>query len=147
MKDIYGVCMWANIRCAHNAIIPYCGRDCKLLTKTHFTLYIPELNWLARGWTADASGHKKGRRANPTELFKYLRDCMNGYAAALLHNPEREMPAECVTMSELRSMLSHLQRQDEEKVAKAAENASKRRKTKWANTFSLKWGFTGGHFL
>merc|ERR1712139_440851 len=49
-------------------------------------------------------------KANPTELFKYLRDCMNGYAAALLHNPEREMPAECVTMSELRSMLTHLRR-------------------------------------
>ena len=70
-------------------------------------------------------------KANPTELFKYLRDCMNGYAAALLHNPQRQMPLECMTLPELRSMLGDLEQQDKAKVAKAAEKAAaKRHKTK-----------------
>ena len=70
-------------------------------------------------------------KANPTELFKYLRDCMNGYAAALLHNPQRKMPLECVTLPELQKMLNDLQRQDDEKAEKAAQKAKeKRRKTK-----------------
>ena len=66
-------------------------------------------------------------KANPTELFKYLRDCMNGYAAALLHNPQRQMPLECMTLPELRSMLGDLEQQDKAKVAKAAEKAAAKR--------------------
>ena len=56
---------------------------------------------------------------------------MNGYAAAMLHDPQRKMPLECITLPELRKMLSDLQKQDEDKAAKAAEKAAaKRRKTK-----------------
>ena len=66
-------------------------------------------------------------KANPTDLFKYLRDCMNGYAAALLHNPDREMPLECVTMAELKAMLAYRQNQDR---MKAEKTDAKRRKKK-----------------
>ena len=69
-------------------------------------------------------------KANPTDLFKYLRDCMNGYAAALLNNPDREMPLECVTMAELKAMLAYRRHQDSMKAEKAAENAKKKRRKK-----------------
>ena len=67
-------------------------------------------------------------KANPTDLFKYLRDCMNGYAAALINDPEREMPLECVTMPELRAMLQYRRHQDSMKAEKAAEQAKKKRR-------------------
>lgn len=67
-------------------------------------------------------------KANPTDLFKYLRDSMNGYAAAMLNDPDREMPVECITMSELSSMLKSLAEQDAMKAAKKAEQAAKKRK-------------------
>ena len=79
-------------------------------------------------------------KANPTDLFKYLRDSMNGYAAAMLNDPDREMPVECITMSELSSMLKSLAEQDAMKAAKKAEQAAKKRK-KWNfefKPFSLK---------
>ena len=50
------------------------------------------------------------------------------HAAALLHNPQRHMPLECMTLPELRSMLGDLKRQDEAKVAKAAEQAAAKQK-------------------
>ena len=67
-------------------------------------------------------------KANPTDLFKYLRDSMNGYAAAMLDDPDREMPVECITMCELSSMLKSLAEQDATKAAKRAEQAAKKRK-------------------
>ena len=67
-------------------------------------------------------------KANPTDLFKYLRDSMNGYAAAMLNDPDRQMPVECITMSELSSMLKSLAEQDAMKAAKKAEQAAKKRK-------------------
>ena len=53
---------------------------------------------------------------------------MNGYAAAMLNDPDREMPVECITMSELSSMLRSLAQQDAMKAAKKAEQAAKKRK-------------------
>ena len=54
----------------------------------------------------------------------------NGYAAALLNNPDREMPLECVTMAELKAMLAYRRHQDSMKAEKAAENAKKKRRKK-----------------
>ena len=67
-------------------------------------------------------------KALGTELFRYLRDCMNGYAAALLANPERDMPVQCITMAELSKMLKTLANADAQKEAKKAEQAAKKRK-------------------
>ena len=67
-------------------------------------------------------------KALGTELFRYLRDCMNGYAAAMLANPEREMPVQCITMAELSKMLKTLANADAQKEAKKAEQAAKKRK-------------------
>ena len=53
---------------------------------------------------------------------------MNGYAAALLNNPDREMPLECVTMAELKAMLAYRRHQDSMKAEKAAEQAKKKRR-------------------
>ena len=61
-------------------------------------------------------------------MFKYLRDCMNGYAAAMMANPEREMPVQCITMAELSKMLKTLANADAQKEAKKAEQAAKKRK-------------------
>ena len=55
---------------------------------------------------------------------------MNGYAAALLNNPDREMPLECVTMAELKAMLAYRRHQDSMKAEKAAEKAKKKRRKK-----------------
>ena len=67
-------------------------------------------------------------KALGTELFRYLRDCMNAYAAALLANPERDMPVQCITMAELSKMLKTLANADAQKEAKKAEQAAKKRK-------------------
>ena len=49
----------------------------------------------------------------------------------MLNDPDREMPVECITMSELSSMLKSLAaEQDAMKAAKKAEQAAKKRK-KW----------------
>ena len=61
-------------------------------------------------------------------MFRYLRDCMNGYAAALLANPEREMPVQCISLSDLTKMLTTLANADAQKEAKKAEQAAKKRK-------------------
>ena len=53
---------------------------------------------------------------------------MNGYAAALINDPEREMPLECVTMPELKAMLQYRRHQDSMKAEKAAEQAKKKRR-------------------
>jgi len=53
---------------------------------------------------------------------------MNGYAAALLANPDRDMPVQCVTMAELTKMLRTLANADAQKEAKKAEQAARKRK-------------------
>ena len=49
-------------------------------------------------------------------------------AAALINDPEREMPLECVTMPELKAMLQYRRHQDSMKAEKAAEQAKKKRR-------------------
>ena len=53
---------------------------------------------------------------------------MNCYAAAMLADPEREMPVQCITMAELSKMLKTLANADAQKEAKKAEQAAKKRK-------------------
>ena len=61
---------------------------------------------------------------------------MSVYAAALLNDPEREMPLECVTMPELKAMLQYRRHQDSMKAEKAAEQAKKKRRKSWIVPFS-----------
>jgi hypothetical protein len=45
----------------------------------------------------------------------------------MLNDPDREMPVECITMSELSSMLKSLAEQDAINAAKKADKTAKKR--------------------
>jgi len=68
-------------------------------------------------------------KALPADQFRYLRDSMNGYAAALLHNPDREMPVGCMKYDELVATLKRFANVDADREKKQREKkAAKKRK-------------------
>ena len=70
-----------------------------------------------------------GTKALPADQFRYLRDSMNGYAAALLHNPDREMPVGCMKYDELVATLKRFANVDADREKKQREKkAAKKRK-------------------
>jgi hypothetical protein len=62
-----------------------------------------------------------GTKALPLDQFRYLRDSMNGYAAALLQEPRREMPSACIEYKVLIDKLRGFGNQDAERKEKLRE--------------------------
>ena len=75
----------------------------------------------------------------PLRMHRYFRDNVAGYALLLLNNPDRVMPSNCITYTELISILNEFGARDEATHTKAIEVKAKRdeekrktRRRKWA---------------
>ena len=66
-----------------------------------------------------------GTKGLPTRTFRFLRDCINGYALVLLSMPDRAMPVGCISSQQLEEMLVELEDGDCKRNAKAKEGKAK----------------------